>query len=127
PENHASDPVIARLIRILDGRIGRSAGDQEVLVREARRRLDAKVPPGYLDAKKTDARAIGDCLVWLQTLAESRRRGNKLLVLVTDDVKEDWWRLEKGQVRGPRPELVLEAQRDHGAVLHLMRLPTLLH
>ncbi|RLK60439.1 PIN-like domain-containing protein [Actinokineospora cianjurensis] len=65
------------------------------------RRIRASEPPGYKDRKKDDVNAVGDYLVWEQTLLEATTRGLDVL-FVTSDTEEDWWRLEGGERRGPR-------------------------
>jgi hypothetical protein len=46
--------------------------------------------------------------------------------MVTGDVKEDWWRREHGELRGPRPELVDEMRVSAGVRLFMIRPETLL-
>jgi len=48
------------------------------------------------------------------------------VLFVTGDVKEDWWRLERGQQRGPRPELADELRRRSGTRLFMLRPESLL-
>ena len=43
------------------------------------------------------------------------------MLLVTGDAKDDWWRMEHGQARGPRAELVYEMQLAAGAQLYMLR------
>jgi hypothetical protein len=45
---------------------------------------------------------------------------------VTGDVKEDWWRKERGQTRGPHPELVSELRDRVGTRLFMLRPESLL-
>lgn len=62
----------------------------------------------------------GDFLVWLQTLREAKQRQRDVL-FVTGDVKEDWWRREFGELRGPRPELAQEMRAETGGRLFMLR------
>jgi hypothetical protein len=75
---------------------------------EAAERFKNSVPPGFADAKdKTPPDCYGDYIAWNQLIAicsEEKRD----LILVTDDTKEDWWRIENGRTIGPRPELLAE-------------------
>jgi hypothetical protein len=116
-----NDPVLARLRTIVEGRVGPplSDADHREAVKEAERRAKDKTPPGYMDAAKGNANAAGDYLVWVQTLREARRRRTDVL-LVTADLKEDWWRRPQGQLRGPRPELVAEMRREAQAGLFML-------
>jgi len=118
------DPVLNKLDLILKGRVGPplSETDRMEAVKEAERRAKVKVPPWYMDAAKGKGNAAGDYLVWVQILREARRRRTDVL-LVTADLKEDWWRQaqRQRQVRGPRPELVAELRRE--AQVGLFMLP----
>jgi predicted nucleic acid-binding protein len=121
--NTNKDPVIAGLDEILRGRVGGplSKTEHEEALAEAKRRGEAQIPPGYKDAgKESDEAAAGDYLLWAQVLREARRRRSDVL-LVTGDVKEDWWRRERGELRGPRRELVEELQSIAGVKLYMLR------
>jgi len=100
--------------------------DYEAALQEAKRRGDKRQPPGYKDSGKQDpAAAAGDYLIWTQIQREAKRRERDVLI-VTADVKEDWWRREHGELRGPRPELVEEMRLSSGVRLFMMRPETLL-
>jgi predicted nucleic acid-binding protein len=122
-----SDPILADLEPILQGRVGPALDKTEYnkALEEAKRRIQAKEPPGYKDAGKAGVFPAGDYLVWLQTLREAKRRQQDVLV-VTGDVKEDWWRREFGELRGPRPELAEEMRAEAGSRLYLLRPESLL-
>lgn len=63
--------------------------------------------------------------MWEQVLIEAgQRRCN--VIFVTADAKEDWWRREGGELRGPRPELVVEMRRRTNYRLFMLRPPRLL-
>lgn len=119
------DPVVRGLEQMLMGNVGPPYGpkDYENALIEGRRRIDMKVPPGYKDVDKPGDDALGDYLVWDETLLEAKKRGVEQLVFVTGDVKDDWWRRERGQLRGPRIELYNEA-RLRGSVELFMLRPT---
>jgi predicted nucleic acid-binding protein len=122
----SKDPVVTRLASILHGRIG-DPTDIEIkrLVREdARQRAKDNRPPGTKDATK-NSNAEGDCLVWHETLQEAKRRGTDVL-FVTGDVKEDWWRIERGRRMGPHPELAREIRDVAGVRLFMLRPQSLL-
>ncbi|MFE3997857.1 PIN-like domain-containing protein [Nocardioides sp. YIM B13467] len=121
------DSVVQRLLDLLAGKVGAPLPPQEhaEALKESDRRVKEKLPPGYRDAEKeTDGNpdgAAGDYLVWHQSLLEAKRRGLPLMI-VTSDLKEDWWwRNPKGpQVYGPRGELVEEALRVTGAKCYML-------
>ncbi|TQS30098.1 PIN-like domain-containing protein [Microbispora sp. KK1-11] len=113
------DSVINRLNKLLQDRIGPSLSKDEVekVKAEANRRAEHGIPPGYKDKGKGDP--TGDYILWYQILAEAAHRKVAVL-LVTDDVKEDWWRREQGRTLGPRPELYEEMKEKAGVPFLLM-------
>lgn len=124
-QDPASDTVLSELERALRGRVGPPLSDEAygIALEEARRRADAGIPPGYRDrgkAKSTDGnRDAGDYLIWEQLLLEAERRDTDVL-LVTGDVKDDWWRRERGELRGPRVELARELRHRTGRALLML-------
>lgn len=114
------DPVVVKLAKILDGRIGKRPDDEWLAKarEEGARRVKEKQPPGYKDASKGD-RASGDYLVWAQLIEEAKARDHDT-ILVTSDKKEDWWRQERGESLGPRIELVDEFDHHTGRRVHLL-------
>ena len=96
------DPIVAKLNIIFDRRVGNplTPEDLRLKIEEARQRFKDNRPPGYRDAGKKQNLA-GDYLIWAETLREAATRSVNVL-LVTGDVKDDWWRIESGQAKGPR-------------------------
>jgi predicted nucleic acid-binding protein len=128
--NTLNDIVLKLLEPVLEGHVGSpmSDADYRSALAESKRRTAAGEPPGFADAKKAQVsaeRAAGDYLVWEQILCETTKR--KLdVVLVTGDVKKDWWRYEGSFARGPRIELTRELRRRCGVHLYMMRPDMLL-
>ena len=120
--NTSRDPVLGALEPILTGRVGKSLdkSDYENAIREAKRRAEAKQPPGYKDFSKPGEAAAGDYLVWAQILIEVHNKPRDVLI-VTADAKDDWWRREHGELRGPRPELAEELNSAVGVRLFMLR------
>lgn len=125
--NTGKDPVLVGLEPILNGRVGTGLDEAEhhKALEEAKRRAAAKEPPGYKDFGKPGIGPAGDYLIWAQTLREAKRQRRDVLI-VTGDVKEDWWRREHGELRGPRPELAEEMRKMAGARLFMLRPESLL-
>jgi PIN like domain len=121
------DPILTKLTQVLAGKVGPPlVGDELVEAhREAERRSAAEEPPGYRDKSKKGSDAFGDYLVWAQLVKESGSHPLDVL-LVTGDVKEDWWRKERGQTRGPRLELSAELRATSGRRLFMLRPENLL-
>jgi PIN like domain len=116
-----ADVVLERLEDILAGRVGPplSTAAHAEAIAEGRRRAQVNEPPGYEDGAKEGDDVAGDYLVWRQTLVEAERRGGDVL-LVTADVKEDWWRKERSELRGPRVELADELRAHSGGRLFML-------
>ncbi len=122
---HASDKVLARLEALLGNRVGEpmEKAELEAARKEGKRRVDADLPPGYMDKKKADP--TGDYLVWRQLMNEAAKR--KLpVVFITDDRKEDWYRRQHGLTFGARRELREEMMAEAGVPLLIMTTETFL-
>jgi len=122
-----TDPVLSALKALLHGHVGKPLGraEHDQASQEARSRAEQKRPPGYKDHSKTDGTAAGDYLIWVQVLAEAKATQRDVL-LVTGDVKEDWWRREHGEARRPRPELVRELREHANVELYMLQPESLL-
>jgi hypothetical protein len=125
-EDTAKDPVLASLNSILQKSVGGPLPDAELLnaLKEAKQRIIDKRPPGWRDANKR-RNPEGDYLIWYETLREARCRKADVL-LVTGDIKDDWWRREHGEARGPLPELAHEMHETAGVRLFMLRPESLL-
>ena len=126
----SGDPILDQLEEILAGRVTSPLAREEwdECVAEARRRIEAEEPPGYMDADKQDGDlpegGAGDYLVWYEATHYAKEQERDLLI-VTRDQKQDWWR-RKTDFIGPRPELTLEYHQLTGRRPFLMRPTDLL-
>jgi hypothetical protein len=125
-QDTAKDPVVESLSHILAQCVGAplSTDDLREVRKEAKQRITEKRPPGWKDAGKRE-NAEGDYIIWYQTLQEAKVRGVDVL-FTTGDVKEDWWRRERGESKGPLPELVHEMHAVAGVRLFMLRPESLL-
>lgn len=118
-----TDPILVQLEPLLLGRIGEPFSSEEYAeaVKEAKRRADNEIPPGYADyASKPDEQAAGDYIIWKQVIDEAGRSYRDVL-LVTGDVKEDWWTPRTDQSPGrPRSELQNELRQHSGVDLYML-------
>ncbi|EFF91299.1 conserved hypothetical protein [Streptomyces sp. e14] len=118
-----TDPILVQLDPLLLGRIGSPLPPEEYAeaVAEAKRRADKEIPPGYADyASKSDDQAAGDYIIWKQVIDEAAKIRNDVL-LITGDVKEDWWTPRAGQnLARPRMELRSEMRKEAGVELFMM-------
>jgi hypothetical protein len=107
------DKILARVEKLFDNRVGSPMEPckLEEARAEAEIRFSKQIPPGYKDAGKERGDPAGDYLIWRQLLAEAA--GRKVpVVLVSDDVKDDWVRREQGVPLGARHELREEMTRE---------------
>jgi hypothetical protein len=111
-----SDPYADRMFDIFDGKVGKcpTADERLQMETEAKKRYEELRPPGFADVKEKEyPDACGDYIAWHQ-LMEIAREEKLGVILVIDDVKEDWWLLERSRTVGPRPELLEEFMRFTG-------------
>ncbi|MGB5184795.1 MAG: PIN-like domain-containing protein, partial [Xanthobacteraceae bacterium] len=108
--------------------VGDAVGDRptqdkiDELIKQGEKRYETSVPPGYLDAKsKKGVDKYGDYLIWHEIL-EKAKATEKPVILVTDDVKEDWWHEFRGAKLGPRPELIEEMISNANQKFYMYRL-----
>lgn len=115
------DPVLERLLALFEGAVGPepSAEEKKQFQDDAARRLEEKRPPGYCDKGKSEDRAYGDYYLWRQILTHAKEKAAPI-ILVTADLKEDWWEITKTERRlGLRRELREEAAREAGQEIYL--------
>lgn len=125
---NATDPVVKRLQSLLKGRVGNPLDEvaYKQAIKEAGKRREDRIPPGYAEKKRTPERQAGDYLVWRQLMNEAVLHGKPVL-LITDEQKEDWVLIgSSGQVLGPRPELAIEMRREAKAQFQMVTVVGLL-
>jgi hypothetical protein len=126
----SKDKVLNSLQKLLTNRVGLpfSSEELEKAISEGKRRAEKQIPPGYMDKKKEargEGHESGDYLVWRQLMDEAKRR-EKDVLLVTGDIKEDWWRLRNRMTIGPRNELAEELLGEASVRLFMVRPDRLL-
>ncbi len=105
-----ADSYADKLLAVFDGKLGPAPAPEELarLHESAKERYDKDLPPGYADLKdKAAPEAYGDCIGWMQ-LIEIAKKERKGFLLIIDDLKGDWWMIERERTIGPRPELLAE-------------------
>lgn len=132
---HEHDHIRDEIDELLKGRVGDPPNDQSVVDawnEKGKQRFEMKLGPGHKDAEKADSseptfyaqgivyqRQYGDLYLWFQLLEHAKQRGVKKVVFVTQDAKEDWWRLAPGGGKNrlrlaPQESLVEEIRRESG-------------
>ncbi|MCF3104132.1 hypothetical protein IPZ58_21435 [Streptomyces roseoverticillatus] len=120
------DPVLARLSVLLDGRVGPALSEvgMTAALKEAEKRRNEEIPPGYKDGAKR-SNSAGDYILWEQTLIEAEERKMPVLV-VSSDEKEDWVHKQLNFSIGPREELIKEMLERAGVSLSVVSFPRFL-
>ncbi|MBB1308578.1 histidine kinase [Pseudoalteromonas sp. SR41-8] len=119
PDVHQKDKFKDVVLNIFEGKIGEAFTKDELndIYKTADDRYQKKIPPGYLDFKKDGSyfvgelefiRKYGDLLLWREIIKKAESDGIEHLVLVTGDVKEDWWLKKRGKNLNARLELLNE-------------------
>lgn len=125
PNYLTEDPILSELLELFKDKVGEPFTEEE-LKREyptIDARYAAEIPPGFADSKTKDTpRSYGDCLMWFQLLKFSKATG-KPVILVTRDLKEDWWLREGGKTLLPHPELRREFKKETGQEFYLYQAP----
>jgi hypothetical protein len=118
---------------LFNGKIGEPPTEQELtaIYEEGEKRYLIKYPPGFHDLsnkkkenpyrfnKMSFKREYGDLILWKEILKEVKPRNWKHIIFITDDKKEDWWREEKGENIGARPELVEEIRKAGVSIFYM--------
>jgi hypothetical protein len=107
------------VLNIFDGKIGEGFSKKELdeIYKLGEKRYENSIPPGYKDKTKQGSytvedrefvRKYGDLILWKEILRKASSEDISHVVLVTGDVKEDWWLEKRGKKLGPRKELLNE-------------------
>ena len=111
PDMLREDTVLSELTTLYEGRVGEPYDEEKLkeLYKEGQLRYEQCVPPGFKDKNKGtgERHKYGDLIIWYEIL-EKAKESNSDILFVTDDQKEDWWRIYKGDIIGPRLELIKE-------------------
>lgn len=98
----------------------------EKICKEGKARFSKMKPPGYVDYREkikgndesdviNTFNQFGDLILWKQII-EMAKVEQVPVVFVTGDMKEDWFRIIKGQTIGPQPELLKEIEEEAGVL-----------
>jgi hypothetical protein len=134
-----TDEIKEFVINIFNNKIGESfdKDNLDLIYKDGTKRYESKFPPGFMDIKKEGSyffedkeyvRKFGDLILWKEIIKVSNDKKLKYVVLVTGDVKEDWWEEKRGKKIGARKELLNEiyTQCPELDVFHLYNTSTFL-
>lgn len=109
-ENHIKEQIS----NLLDDKVGDGFNKEKLdrICSDGSQRYIEKIPPGYMDIKgKQGIDVYGDLIIWNEIIEKSMSEKCNI-ILITGDVKEDWFLLHSGKTLGPRPELIHEFKRE---------------
>ena len=120
PEWLKKDDVLSELDKVFADCIGEPYDDKRMgeIKTKGKERYDNKIPPGFQDAKKPEDRRYGDLILWLQIIDHAKDI-KKPVVLITGDVKEDWWLKKEGSRIMPLPQLKKELLDQASVEFHI--------
>ncbi len=109
PNYRDDDPILNSICDLFKDAVGSPFNDAELLEasKEAKRRKDNKIPPGFKDSAKDGDKPFGDYFLWRQILNHIKNE-KRPLIFVTSEQKDDWWEKRSGQIIGPQYELIKE-------------------
>src|SRR2546423_364992 len=118
----ASDSYREKVTQLFQSRTGAPYRKDQLLdiYRQADKRFELQIPPGWKDKSKKTYDKYGDVILWFQ-LIDYAHAYNKPIIFVTDDIKADWFLpvQESNGYPRPRPELVQEMFVEGGVLLHV--------
>jgi hypothetical protein len=113
------DNIKKLVLEIFDGKIGEGFTKEELegIYKAGEKRYENNIPPGYKDKTKKGSyvvgdkeyiRQFGDLILWKEIIRKAKDKNISHIILVTGDVKEDWWLEKRGKKLGARKELLNE-------------------
>ncbi|KFE47500.1 hypothetical protein IV03_08525 [Pseudomonas congelans] len=116
---HHKDDTKKHVVELFNGKVGHGFSKEEVrkIYDEGEERYKNEIPPGYMDKKKSNSYTVldveykckfGDLLFWNEIIRKAQTEKLEYIILVTGDLKEDWWLEKRGKKLGPRKELLNE-------------------
>jgi hypothetical protein len=119
PDVNDKDELKNKISKIFESKVGTSFTKEELelIYKEGESRYKDNIPPGYKDSDKKGfysfedkkfTRKYGDLLAWKEIIKKAKDEKLEYIILITGDVKEDWWQEVRGKKLGPRLELLNE-------------------
>ncbi|WP_333875767.1 PIN-like domain-containing protein [Methylobacter sp.] len=113
------DQIKDVVLEIFADKVGEGFDRKELeeIYKAGEKRYENNVPPGYKDKSKQGSytvedkeliRKYGDLILWKEIVRKAKADEITSVVLVTGDIKEDWWLEKRGKKLGPRKELLNE-------------------
>ena len=113
PDFSNTDDILSEITNLFDNNLGEKYSEAELnkIYEEGKKRYANKIPPGFKDLEdkknKGDNHIYGDLIIWKQLIDKINKQKTPI-IFITDDRKEDWWRIESGKTIRPHEELIKE-------------------
>jgi hypothetical protein len=116
-------------------KVGRYYEFKEIIeiTKEGKHRYEHLIPPGYedlQDKEKKGTQIFGDLIIWKQII-EFATEVKKPIILICNDLKEDWCHLDKSttekRIESPREELIKEIYDSAEVDFWMYNLPPFLY
>ena len=107
------DAIRSSLDKLFDNKVGDIYSEKDLnnFYKQGEQRYKEKIPPGYSDNKKVNKnKKFSDLIIWLDIIGKAKIE-KKPIILITSDMKEDWWEKINEKTIGPRYELIREIKR----------------
>jgi hypothetical protein len=108
---HEQDDTKRHVLELFEGKVGYGLSREEIkrIYDEGEERYKHDIPPGYKDKKKNDFYTVldieykckfGDLLFWHEVIQKAQNEKLQYIILITGDLKEDWWLEKRGKNSG---------------------------
>ncbi len=118
-----NDPIVNKIEKLYDGRVGQKSTDAEIdeIEKEYRyKTANGIYCPGFKDSDKAK-NSSGDFLLWKQMLTYAVKN-KKSIIFVTEDKKEDWWWKPQHDCISARYELLKEfIKHTNGKIFYMYK------
>jgi hypothetical protein len=122
PDYTKNDPILEKICDLFDSSVGPQFDKDAFseIIKEAKRRKENKIPPGFKDHNKDGDKPYGDYIIWRQIL-DYVKEIKRPLIFVTSEEKDDWWEKGSGKTLGALYELIKEFHEATGQRFLLYR------
>ncbi|MFA7327446.1 MAG: PIN domain-containing protein [Candidatus Kapaibacterium sp.] len=120
PKWMEKDEVLDTINQLFENSIGINYDETELkeIKTEGKKRYADEIPPGFKDDKKPEDKKYGDLIFWYQIIDKAIET-KKPIILISGDVKEDWWLEKQGKRLMPLPQLKKEIFDKAGVDFHI--------
>jgi len=119
-----NDKLQEAIANLLERKVGANFNKEklEEIYTEGKERYENNIPPGYNSINENkDIDKYRDLVIWFQII-EHAKSTYKPIIFVTDEKTDDWWLKFKGEIIGPRPELMHEMRNKSNVQFYMYRI-----